>query len=582
VIREISSDLPTFKTLRFKQGLNILLADKSPGATEKQTRNRAGKSSLIEIIHFLFGADCGTDSIFRSSALSPFSFAVAFDLREARVVVTRSGSKPSRIAVRSKAKPDWPLIPRLDPRTGMPALSNNEWRQVLGSVMFGLPAGEETTSRHGPSFRSLFSYFARRQSGDGFSVPTQNSGKQQLWDQQVAVTFLLGLDWSIPRELEQVREREKAIRTLRAAARQGVLGPMIPTAADLRTQVTLAEERARRLQGQLADFRVLPEYHDLEREASQLTVQLGDASNENILDRQSIQRLQETLSTEVPPEFADVRKLYEQAGVVLADSVTKRFEDVQEFHDSIVRNRRSHLQGEIEAAQRRITGRTQRVESADKRRADIMTILRSSGALDQYVRLQAELSKIESHAESLRQRFAAAQQLETTATELQIDRARLLRRLQEDYEEESARLSQAILTFERLSTELYERAGSLRVNATNNGPAVEVAIEGQRSRGIRNMQVFCFDLLMVRLCHERGLGPGFLVHDSHLFDGVDERQVTRALELGAQEASQLGYQYIVTMNSDVLPSSFNTEEHLLPVRLTDATEDGGLFGFRFD
>ncbi len=83
----------------------------------------------------------------------------------------------------------------------------------------------------------------------------------------------------------------------------------------------------------------------------------------------------------------------------------------------------------------------------------------------------------------------------------------------------------------------------------------------------------------------RGIGLGFLFHDSHLFDGPDKRQVAKALQVGAQTAEKLGFQYIVTMNEDAVPSDmpshFNFESHVVPTRLTDASEDGGLFGIRF-
>ena len=40
------------------------------------------------------------------------------------------------------------------------------------------------------------------------------------------------------------------------------------------------------------------------------------------------------------------------------------------------------------------------------------------------------------------------------------------------------------------------------------------------------------------------------------------------------------------MNTDAVPrevpAGFKIEDYALPIRLTDASEDGGLFGFRFD
>jgi uncharacterized protein YydD (DUF2326 family) len=146
-------------------------------------------------------------------------------------------------------------------------------------------------------------------------------------------------------------------------------------------------------------------------------------------------------------------------------------------------------------------------------------------------------------------------------------------------------LSDAILAFEETSRQLYESAGSMTVEETSNGPVFQFPMQGSRSKGIKNMQIFCFDLMLMRLCAKRGIGPGFLIHDSHLFDGVDGRQVTSALKVGAKTAQELGFQYIVTMNEDDAfkekVDGFDLQDHVLPVVLTDAKEDGGLFGFRF-
>lgn len=214
-----------------------------------------------------------------------------------------------------------------------------------------------------------------------------------------------------------------------------------------------------------------------------------------------------------------------------------------------------------------------------------MSTLQTHGALDQFSHLQGEAGRLEASVESLRQRFEAAEQLEGTKNELGIERNRLTLRLRRDFSEQKSRLSEAILAFEVTSKRLYESAGSMTVDETSNGPEFQFPMQGSRSKGIRNMQIFCFDMMLMRLCANRGVGPGFLIHDSHLFDGVDGRQLISALKVGAETATELGFQYIVTINEDdafkEAIAGFNLYDHVLPTVLTDSKEDGGLFGFRF-
>jgi uncharacterized protein YydD (DUF2326 family) len=588
MIHGMSSDLASFKTLTFGPGLNILLAEKSEGATDRQSRNGAGKTSFVELVHFLFGGNADKDSIFRSPELIPWSFEARVDVGGALVDVARSGSKPSRVRLQGDTSP-WPLQPSLDAKSGDLIFTNEQWRSLLGEVFFGLSDADESEERlrFRPTFRSLFSYFARRQNGGGLLRPTQQSSMQQPWDQQVGVSYLLGLDARIPQEFQEVRTQEKAMAELRKAAKEGGLGRYFGTAADLRTRLTIAEARARRLAEQLTSFTVVPEYAELEREASVLTRDISVFNDENTIDRELILQLRNAIDTERPPAADNLDRLYREAGVILPGTVGRRFDEVAAFHQAVVQNRRTHLANEIEAAEARIAERDRTREQLDARRRQLMGILRSGGALEHYARLQEETGRAEAEAEGLRQRLVTAERIESTKVELEIERARLLKTLQNDLHERQEVISEAILIFEELSNALYEKAGSLTISATPNGPTVDVRIDAQRSKGITNMQIFCFDLMLADLATRRGTGPGFLIHDSHLFDGVDERQVAKALQLGADHAASVGYQYIVTMNSDALPHDgfrpgFDVDNFVRPTKLTDATETGGLFGLRFN
>jgi uncharacterized protein YydD (DUF2326 family) len=588
MIYGVSSDLPTFKSLTFRPGLNILLADKSAGATDRQSRNGAGKTSLVELIHFLFGANADRDSIFRSDALVGYSFEARVDVGAEVVGIVRSGAKPSRIRLLGDTS-EWPIAPSLEPKTGDLVISNENWRSVLGALLFrlSLDVEEETNSRFGPSFRSLFSYFARRQNSGGFVSPTQQTSMQQPWDQQVAISYLLGLDSTVPQQFQEVRARERAMAELRKAAKDGNLGRYFGSAADLRTRMTIAEARSRRMREQIDAFNVVPEYSAMEEEASRITREISTLNDDNTADRELMLQMRAAMSSELPPAATSLERLYREAGVVLSGSVGRRFDEVQEFHLAIVRNRRAHLSSEVQAAEDRIRARDRTRANLDGRRRQLMAILQSGGALEHYALLQQEAGRAEADAEGLRQRLASAEQIESTKAELEIERAKLLKTLQNDYHERASIIEEAILVFEDLSNALYEKAGSLTVSATPNGPQVDIRIDAQRSKGITNMQIFCFDLMLAELTTRRGMGPGFLVHDSHLFDGVDERQVAKALQLGADHAAAVGFQYIVTMNSDALPrdgfrEGFVVGAHVLETKLTDATETGGLFGCRFN
>jgi len=581
VIHRLYSDLPSFKELQFTEGLNVLLAEKSEEATERHTRNRAGKSSVVEIVHFLLGSDAPKDSLFRMPELVDYEFGMELDLAGDRTSVERRGAKASSLAVEGDFS-EWPVKPRSE--DGRHWISNTKWKLVLGALMFGLEDYQESWT---PTFRSMISYFARRERSGGLHAPVKQSERQAAADQQVNLSYLLGLDWTIPLKWQDVRDREKSLKQLKKSLKKGSLGRVIEKASTLKTQVVVAEDRVSRLKEQVAAFRVVDEYHDLEQEASRITTNLATLADDNTLDRRYISDLEGAMEGEIPPSPPDLERLYREVGVVLPDLVQRRFEDVQSFHESVLQNRRSYLQTELTAARGRIAERAEEQQRLDARRADIMQILNAGGALDHFTELQAEISRAEVELETLRQKYEAAEALESGATKLKMERARLQERLREDYAEQRNVVNKAILTFQRISSALYEEsaAGSLTLTPTENGPELEIEIQGAKSRGVSNMQIFCFDMMLTLLSLERGRSPGFLIHDSHLFDGVDERQVGTALALGARLAEEHGFQYIVSLNTDDVPTEvpegFSIEDHTLPVRLSDSTEDGGLFGFRF-
>lgn len=158
--------------------------------------------------------------------------------------------------------------------------------------------------------------------------------------------------------------------------------------------------------------------------------------------------------------------------------------------------------------------------------------------------------------------------------------------LRQDRRERSTIVDTASRTFSEISESLYEKAGQLAISATDTGLRFLPQTPADGSAGVMSMEVFCFDLTLAALAKGRGEGPGFIIHDSHLFEPVDGRQFARALQIAADFSENTGIQYVALLNSDELvraerESGASFAKYVLETELSD-TPDGGLFGIRFD
>ena len=590
MILSIESSLKSFKPLSFREGLNVLLSDKSAVSTEKQTRNSAGKTSLVEIIHFLYGADCEKDSLFRLPQLINETFRGRLRIGGEEFTIERGGAEPAKVFLLAGGEDRADIPKKLDKASERFYVSNTNWKAFLGHSLFGLPMDERGTAfdeAYTPSFRSMFSYFARRRDSGGFIGPERQAEKQHRSDWQVNLSYLLGLDWQIPFEFTKIRLREKTLEELRKAVKAGALGQVVGTVAELRPQVTIAEAKADKLRRELASFQVHESYKELSKRAAQAKSEMQSIVRRTVSLNESLEYLEAALKSEKPPQRSDIQQLYEAAGIELPGVALRRFDEVSSFYESVVANRRVHVGNEIANVTAQIAAEEAAVSRLDRERSAILQDLDGQGALDDFLVLQRELADSDAQAATLRERFKAAEVLEGESTKLNIDRANLQRRLQEDHHVRSTALTEAILVIANAISRLYDdRAGRFVVKATDNGPEFQISIEGDRGGGISNIEIFCFDLALFKAVTAGLGGPGFLLHDSHLFDGVDERQIAGALQLGLEATQGKGLQYIVTMNSDIferlpLPKTIDVSTVVLETRLSDEGEEGGLFGFRF-
>lgn len=566
MLHELSSDLSDFKNATFRPGLNIVLAERTKKATSQDSRNAVGKTSLIKVLDFLLGAEARPNHVVRRPELAEGSYSLSLDVGEETETVSRSGGDTRTVFLDQEYM-----------RIG-------DWRTHLGQNLFGLQGIPDE-----PAYRSLISFYLRDVMSGAFAKATETHRKQAAIDTQPALTWLFGLDLGLVGKVKEMLETGRSLDNLRRAARDPVLGMTIGRGRDLEASITTLRLEQDRMTRELSDFKVVDRYTEYRTRADSLSRDIRKLNDSLFMTERQLKDISQAIDQEnaEQPDFEYIQDVYNQAGIVLPNNIRRRFEEVNEFHKSVVSNRRRYLESQQARLSEKISNDRQELQSLDAQRATLMQVLGAGGALETYNQLQRELGALSGRLTELEERRQTIDRWENANRHLQLRAAELEILLSSDLSERSSQVETIGRMYSSYAYRIYgsQRPASLSIESSRAGYRFLPTIGGDSSEGVRSIAVFCFDLTMAVTARRLGHGPDFLVHDSHLYDSVEARQVASALTVASEVARQEGLQYIITLNSDVLEKAqsegFTSDFHE-STHMTDAYDSGGLFGIRFN
>lgn len=581
MITSVTANKDTFKSVVFQPGFNLIVAERAEESTDQDSRNGVGKTTLLQIIHHCLGANLSDHLRKPMLREEAWEFTLELTTRVGPISITRD------ILNDRVAKVSGVALPRhLEPEPvgdGLQQVSIQALNSWLGQQLFGLPL--EKPSKYSPTFRNLISYFARRE----FEVaPYQFMSGQPAWDRDVHSAYLLGLEWQPFTDLKLLDDRKTVLRTVKKSIKEGVLrGPQGDPAAMESRRVRLDQEIGE-LEGQLQDFKIHPDYRLIEEQATALTAELRKKRNNGFRIRTTLRHYEESLASEIAPVEGSVVGLFRAAQAELPDQIRRAIEQVEAFHRQVIHNRAEFLREECESLRAQIAKNEAEEARIGDERAKALSIIDSFRALDEYNQLHERLADLRHERDNLVDAIRQRREIDDTDDEIATEKRQVISQGRRAHSEREAIRAKAIELFNNNSRALYGDGshGTLEIAFNNRGGfSFNVDIQGGGSRGIEQMKLFCFDLMLAELWAGRVATPGFLYHDSHLFDGVDDRQKAAALRLAAQKAEEFDFQYICSFNSNDLPSQdllgdFSLQAHTRLI-LTDDGPQGKLLGQDF-
>ncbi|KPC67424.1 hypothetical protein ADL35_45640, partial [Streptomyces sp. NRRL WC-3753] len=144
------------------------------------------------------------------------------------------------------------------------------------------------------------------------------------------------------------------------------------------------------MQESMRSFKVDEQYASHQQEADGLTASIQRLNDEALALQRRSRELDEALRDEVVASesnelSARLTRVYAEIGLVLRDIVSRRYDEVAAFHESVVSNRRAFLEQELHAIESRLSGINTERQALDRLRSQVMQILEETVALDTFM-----------------------------------------------------------------------------------------------------------------------------------------------------------------------------------------------------
>ena len=385
MLRRLSANKDSFEPITFEPGFNVILAERSPDATDQHSRNARGKTTILQIINYCLGGNLPT--ALRPLSEDEWEFTLEFDLFGGRVSATRPLRGGTRITLEYSGEAQAVLENSLDQDN---RITLDDWKFVLGLGLFSLDAeGEEREFRL--SGRTLMMYVIRLEALRG---PLKIIPQQPIWSSRAHISYLLGLEWRHVRDLTKIQKEAEAFKALEYATSENLLPTVLGNEPDLLLARIQKARQVDQLRTQIDRFQVIDDPESLLQLADSRTEELRELRNESLMDRRLLELYRSSIQEDDPDnDDTDVEGLYRELGVAFSDSALRRLEDVQEFHVKLLSNRRRFLRSEIEKLQISERERQAQIATLTEQRARAMAVLQAGGTLEELNALYGQLNE---------------------------------------------------------------------------------------------------------------------------------------------------------------------------------------------
>jgi uncharacterized protein YydD (DUF2326 family) len=576
-----------FTPIRFREGLNAVVARIDNPTDEKKLGHNLGKSLLIEVIDFALLKGLNKQHFFKRhpELFARFVFFLEIQLPGSGwLTIRRSVEEPSKIAFKWHEQPNANFVE-------LEESGWDHWRESFKNAVNLLDSMLALTPIKPWTYRKGLGYFLRTQKDyqDVFQLAKFGKGKDVEWKPYLA--RILGFDDAL---LTEKYEADADLKDWRAKQSQIEAETNLKPKDFDKLRASLDAKQAE------VDVKVAAidafDFHGQEIELTRSlaeSVEAEIAANNTFLynARHDLQQIEKSLVTSLEFDLADVKRVFEESKIAFPEQLAHDYDALVSFNRRILSERQSMLRERAEELRKEIDQVETQNQSLGKRRQEILNVLGGTDSLKKFKELQKGLDADRAGLELLREKSGRLEQLIAAQKKLRQTKERveaLTSSIEEAIRSSNTRYKAIQQTFREIISKVMHRSALIYVEPNGEGnmefraefnDGDDLQTDEDRGTSFRKMLCIAFDLAILINYSEEPFFR-FVYHDGAL-EAIQAKLRLSLLRVVRETCDKHGIQYIFSALSEDIPvgekQGLCPSDNEIVLKLNDGGDSGRLF-----